>query len=75
MACERGHQVQSEFEKAVSERTKVEAQYPFVHKTNQAIVDARSNEEKALLSRTVHVSGCRECWMLPPQYVSYKLSA
>lgn len=75
MACERGYQVQDELEKAVLERTKVEAQYPFGSKSNQAVIDARSKEETAFLNRTVHISGCPECRLHPPQYINHKLSA
>jgi hypothetical protein len=75
MACERGYAVQNEFEKAVGERIEVEARYPFGHRTNEAVIDARSNEKEALLNRTIHVSGCHECWLNPPQYIRHKLSA
>jgi hypothetical protein len=60
MACERGQYLQKEFERAVADRISAEPS------NGPRLKEAKTVEARILLERTIHISGCPECWIYPP---------
>jgi len=69
MSCERGRIIHEEFDAAGSARIQVEARFPLGTGRNPAgeVADARAKEDRAVMQRTFHISGCSECWVSPPR--------
>jgi len=65
MSCERGRTLHAEFTRAVTERAAVESVSHL--NLNGETKLAKKREDVALLNRTIHISGCGECWARPPQ--------
>jgi hypothetical protein len=70
MPCERGRTLHAEFTSAVAARATAERGFggPTVNRgLNGEVKLARQKEERALMERTFHISGCAECWHRPPR--------
>jgi hypothetical protein len=63
MACERGRTLHTQFERAVAAR--IRAKERLALQLEMKI--AQKQEDLALLSRSMHISGCEECWVRPPK--------
>jgi len=70
MSCEKGQHLHQEFEQAVADRVFVERTSTQSHRKDPDLKQAQQKEDRALMQRTFHVSGCPECWTNPPRTVA-----
>jgi hypothetical protein len=64
MPCVQGQELHRIFEWAVADRISV--QWDHASRTDPILKEAQRREDSALLARTIHVSGCPECYINPP---------